>query len=54
MPVCGLICTKEATFFFEVLGLEGNLNASSGWLTRFNSDMEFMKLVLMGKNELVI
>jgi hypothetical protein len=30
MPVSGLICTKEATFFFEALRLEGNFGAFSG------------------------
>jgi hypothetical protein len=33
--VSGLICTKEAKFFFEALGMEGNFDASSGLLTKF-------------------
>jgi hypothetical protein len=33
--VCGPICAQKAKFFHEVLGLEGEFNASVGWLTRF-------------------
>jgi hypothetical protein len=36
-PVSGLICAKQAKFFFEALGLEGNFDASSGWLTKVKS-----------------
>jgi hypothetical protein len=35
MPVSGLICAKQAKFLFEALEMEGNFDASSGWLTRF-------------------
>jgi hypothetical protein len=33
--VSGVICAKKAEHFFKDLGLEGEFNASSGWLTRF-------------------
>jgi hypothetical protein len=32
------------------LGLEGNFDVSSGWLMRFNSDVDFVKLVFKGRN----
>ncbi|XP_030879716.1 tigger transposable element-derived protein 2 [Halichoerus grypus] len=35
IPVSGTICAKQAKFFFDALGMEGDFNASSGWLTRF-------------------
>lgn len=35
IPVSGTICAKQARFFFDALGMEGDFNASSGWLTRF-------------------
>ncbi|KAM4834142.1 tigger transposable element-derived protein 2 [Thomomys bottae] len=35
VPVSGTICAKQARFFFDALGMEGDFNASSGWLTRF-------------------
>ncbi|KAL1768155.1 tigger transposable element-derived protein 2 [Sigmodon hispidus] len=35
IPVSGTVCAKQAKFFFDALGMEGDFNASSGWLTRF-------------------
>lgn len=35
IPVSGAICAKQAKFFFDALGMEGDFSASSGWLTRF-------------------
>lgn len=35
IPVSGTICGKQAKFFFDALGMEGDFNASSGRLTRF-------------------
>lgn len=35
VPVSGTVCAKQARFFFDALGMEGDFNASSGWLTRF-------------------
>ncbi|XP_038611499.1 jerky protein homolog-like [Tachyglossus aculeatus] len=33
--VSGPSCLKQAQFFFYALGIEGDFNASSGWLSRF-------------------
>ncbi|XP_055967211.1 tigger transposable element-derived protein 2 [Sorex fumeus] len=35
VPVSGTVCARQARFFFDALGMEGDFNASSGWLTRF-------------------
>uniref|UniRef100_H3ABR8 HTH CENPB-type domain-containing protein n=1 Tax=Latimeria chalumnae TaxID=7897 RepID=H3ABR8_LATCH len=34
-PISGPICAKQAKFFFDALGMEGDFNALSGWFTRF-------------------
>lgn len=35
IPINGPMCTHQAKFFHDALGLKGNFNASSGWLARF-------------------
>jgi hypothetical protein len=38
MPVSGLICTKEAKFFFEALRLEGNFGTFSGLVNEIQTE----------------
>lgn len=35
--ISGPMLAKQAKFFYKAFGLEGDFNASSGWLTRFKS-----------------
>lgn len=48
-PVSGPICSEKAKFFFEALGLEGNFDASSGWLTRFKQRHGIRELDIRGE-----
>jgi hypothetical protein len=47
-PMSGLICTKRAKFFFEALGLEGNFDVSSSWLTRFKQQHGIREISIQG------
>jgi hypothetical protein len=49
MPKSGLICTKQAKFFFEALRLDGNFDASSGWLTRFKQRHGIREMSIQGE-----
>jgi hypothetical protein len=49
-PINGLICAEKAKFFFEALGLEGNFDASSGWLTRFKQRHGIRELQIQGES----
>lgn len=48
-PVNGVICAEKAKIFFEVLGLEGNFDASSGWLYRFKQRYGIRELDIQGE-----
>lgn len=48
-PINGLICAAKAKYFFDALGLEGNFNASSGWLTRFKQRHGIRELSIQGE-----
>jgi hypothetical protein len=45
----GLICAKQAKFFFEALRLEGNFDASSGWLMRFKRQHGICEISIQGE-----
>lgn len=47
--VSGPICAKQAQFFFTALGLEGDFNASSGWLTRFKQRHGIREIAVQGE-----
>jgi hypothetical protein len=49
MPRSGLICTKQAKFLFEALRLDGNFDASSGWLTRFKQRHGIREMSIQGE-----
>lgn len=48
-PVNSVICAEKAKTFFEVLGLEGNFDASSGWLYRFKQRHGIRELDIQGE-----
>ena len=43
------VCAKQAQFFFKVLGIEGEFNASSGWLTRFKQRHDIWEIAIQGE-----
>ncbi|XP_028933999.1 jerky protein homolog-like [Ornithorhynchus anatinus] len=48
-PVSGIICAKQAKAFFNALGMEGDFNASTGWLTRFKQRHGIRELNYQGE-----
>lgn len=48
-PVNGPICAAKAKDFFTSLGLEGEFDASSGWLTRFKKRHGIRELDIQGE-----
>ncbi|KAF8777273.1 Jerky protein homolog-like like protein [Argiope bruennichi] len=48
-PVNGPIIAAKAKTFFELLGLKGNFDASSGWLTRFKQRHGIREIGLHGE-----
>lgn len=48
-PVNGVICAEKAKIFFEFLGLEGNFDASSGWLYHFKQRYGICELDIQGE-----
>jgi hypothetical protein len=47
--VSGPMCAQKAKFFHEVLVLEGEINASAGWLTRFKRWYDIHKIAVQGE-----
>lgn len=48
-PVSGTIVSAQAKNFFDLLGIEGNFNASSGWLHRFKKRHGIREIGLHGE-----
>uniref|UniRef100_H3AHU5 HTH CENPB-type domain-containing protein n=1 Tax=Latimeria chalumnae TaxID=7897 RepID=H3AHU5_LATCH len=48
-PISGPICAKQAKFFFDALGMEGDFNASSGWFTRFKQRHGIREIAIQGE-----
>lgn len=48
-PINGLLVAAQAKYFFEELGLEGNFNASNGWLTRFKNRYGIREISVQGE-----
>lgn len=49
IPISGVMCSEKAKFFHESLGIEGDFNASSGWLTRFKRRHGIRQLNVVGE-----
>ncbi|GBN83205.1 Jerky -like [Araneus ventricosus] len=49
IPISGAICSEKARIFHEALGLEGDFNASSGWLIRFKQRHGIRQLNVEGE-----
>ena len=49
IPVSGPMCSCKAKIFYDQLGLEGNFNASSGWLTRFKQRHGIREITVQGE-----
>jgi hypothetical protein len=43
------MCAQKAKFFYEPLGLEGELNSSVGWLTRFKQLYAIREIAFQGE-----
>jgi hypothetical protein len=48
-PVSGPMCSQKAKVFHEALGLEGEFNASVGWLTRFKQRYCIHEIAVQGE-----
>ncbi|MBN3279672.1 JERKL protein, partial [Polyodon spathula] len=48
-PMSGLICAKQAKVFFDALRMEGDFNASSGWLTQFKKRHGIREISIQGE-----
>uniref|UniRef100_A0A0K0EBY7 HTH CENPB-type domain-containing protein n=1 Tax=Strongyloides stercoralis TaxID=6248 RepID=A0A0K0EBY7_STRER len=49
VPISGLMCIEKAKFFHKELGLDGNFNALSEWLTRFKQRYGTQELSIQGE-----
>ena len=49
IPVSGIMCTAKAKYFPDELKIEGDFNASSGWLTRFNNRYGIRQIAIQGE-----
>jgi hypothetical protein len=49
IPVSGAICAAQAKYFFNELKLQGDFNASSGWLTRFKQRHGMRQITVQGE-----
>ena len=50
IPVSGIVCTAKAKYFHDELKIEGDFNASSGWLTWFKNRYGIWQIAIQGEN----
>jgi hypothetical protein len=49
ISVSGAICAAQAKYFFDELKLQGDFNASSGWMARFKQKHGTRQITVQGK-----